>query len=272
LEGITIAEAATSEAKKTARKRSKKRKPSNRKRPAASKRNTPLPSPVEPAVPGIEESEPAASGGLFGMFRSNPADSSGDSSAGSVTASYSGEPLSAEAERLLSSIPDTIGEAEEDTTAGPDLPGGASEEGAGSLGALLGPEVVSKELLASILKGSFGWIAEWRKRDVYQLDDSRAAMLAEPWAPVLNQWWERIAPSFLMQFSQANPGLVAAVLTTAVVVGPMIGADMKETAKEKTARRSMVREGTSHHAPAAPSGARQAKPAATFFHDMGEAA
>lgn len=248
------------------RKRKPRSKTSRKRKPAAS---NPLPAPVEPN--GRQESAQRESGGgLFGFLKSNPnhnpqpADSLGASSSGS-NASYS-EPLSAEAERLLSAIPDVIGETDE----GQDLPPGASVEGSPNVGALLGPEVVSAEMLASILKGAFGWVADWRKRDVYRLDEDRAAALAQPWCPVLNSWWERSAPSFLAQFSAANPGLVLAIITTAVIVGPMVGADLKETAKEK-ARRPMVREGTSHNDPG---GARQAKPATAggMFHSMGDAA
>lgn len=269
MDGITITEAvAETSKKKPARKRKPRSKTSRKRKPAAS---NPLPAPVEPN--GQQESaQPESGGGLFGFLKSNPqsnpnplpADFSGASSSGS-NANYS-EPLSAEAERLLSAIPDVIGETHE----GPDLPPGASVEGSPNVGALLGPEVVSAEMLASILKGAFGWVADWRKRDVYRLDEDRAAALAQPWCPVLNSWWERCAPSFLAQFSAANPGLVSAIITTAVIVGPMVGADLKETAKEK-ARRPMVREGTSHHnpGPAAP-----AKPATAggMFHSMGEGA
>ena len=270
MDGITITEAvAEPKRKKPARKRKPRNKASRKRKPAAS---NPLPAPVEPN--GRQESaQPSNGDGLFGFLKANPqpnpnplpADFSGASSHGSK-ASYS-EPLSAEAERLLSAIPDVIGETHE---GGTDFPAGPSVEGSPNVGTLLGPEVVTAEMLAAILKGAFGWVADWRKREVYRLDEDRAAALAQPWCPVLNSWWERWAPSFLAQFSAANPGLVSAIITTAVIVGPMVGSDLKETAKEK-ARRPMVREGTSHHnpGPAAP-----AKPATAggMFHSMGEGA
>jgi hypothetical protein len=273
-------EANLTEQKPVRKRRSKKRRPSSKRKPVTKAK--PLPSPVEPVAAELQESAQKESGGLFGLFGSksqaNPENrpaASAESWRVSSGGSGSNEPLSAEAERLLSAIPDVIGGNE----GGVALPGGETlgEVPAGAIGASLhGPEIISADDLAAMLKGAFSWVADWRKRDVYRLDDERAAALAKPWHPIVNNAWERLAPAFLARFSESNPGLIAAMFTTAVVVGPMVGADLKATAEEKALRRrSMMRESAAHVDRSSYENARAprtASPGGGMFHDLGEAA
>lgn len=197
-------------------------------------------------------------GGLLSIFEADPEPNpnitpaqaqAGDSGAGFSTSNYDPE-----AARLLDAVPDVIGVDGKGHAAGEadDLGGPADVPGTGL--DVFG-QIVKPEMLQPVLTAAFGWVAEWRKRECYRLDADKAGTLAGVWTPVLNQWWTRFAPSFLAQWSMQNPGLFAAILTTAVTVGPMVSADLAETAKEK-AKRSFVREGTSHAMPPA-----QPKPA-----------
>jgi hypothetical protein len=255
------------ETKKAQSIRSKKRPAKNR--PARERKtapgSTPLPAPVEIQAVQQEPKSEASNGGLFGgMFQSNPDPSPNpESHSGNESQTFSTSNYDAEAQRLLDAVPDYIG-------AEPDEAGAAAPADVQGTAAALG--VVSADTLASILQTAFGFVADWRRRDVYRLDDSKAAVLAGPWCPVVNDWWAKFAPAFLAQWSMANPGLFAAVLTTAVTVGPMIQADLKQSAAERS-KRGFVRAGTSHNGPAPAAAApAAAAPAGGMFYDMGEAA
>ncbi len=251
------------------RPRRAKKRPANRvaKAPASN----PLPAPLPVGVVEVEQEQPNQRGGLFGMFQSsNPeaeaatvADSSGGSSDGS-TASYDEDVT-----RLLDSVPDVIGEQEQEQAGAAAVPGASAGMRAG-LG-MLGGEIVSAETLAGILQSSFGWLAELRKRDCYKLDAGKAGTLAGVWHPVVNDWWQKFAPQFLAQWSMANPGLFSALLTTAVVVGPMLGADLKQSAADRARARVLVHPGASHVA-ASPAAAPAPSNGAVWFHEAGEAA
>ena len=142
----------------------------------------------------------------------------------------SGESLCAEAERILAGAP-RIQEAP-----GADVLPDA-EEPEDELSIALSGE----EQIALVLKSGFGWIADLRDRECYRIDDSTADKLGRAWSPVVRDAWAKYAPALLAQFSQAHPGLLAALLTTSVIVGPMIGADLKQTREERR-RRSPVRQ------------------------------
>jgi len=166
----------------------------------------------------------------------------------SSTASYD-SPDAPIDERLLSAIPDVITESAEDA---PSIDGGMIPDDPGGPPALPSGAICDAESVAAILQAGFGWIADLRKRECYRLDDVKAARLAEPWTPVVNDWWQKFAPMLFQQFALANPGMFAAILTTAVVVGPMVSADIKQTSEERAKRHKMVQQGTSHGPQAVP--------------------
>jgi hypothetical protein len=224
----------------------------------------PLPPPVDITTqPGpVQQSSEPKSGGLFGMFKEKPltiteAEPSPAGYGESSTSSYS-DP---EAQRLIDSIPDTIApEATEPGAAGT-VPG--TVDAAGII-----PTIPAK-LFKSLLSKSFGWAADWRKRECYRLKDEDAETLTDATLPVLNPWLAAKLEQLFGEWAAANPGMVGMVFAWSTVVGPMIGADMAQTAAERI-KKSFVREGTSHSAPEQPK--PQPVQAGGMLHDMGEAA
>lgn len=228
-------------------------------------------SPLPPAVEVNTETQPEPlpqsnepeSGGLFGLnalFGGNPKPENrpaavpgpvAGGSNGSLTSSYEasapapGSPVTAEGERLLSSIPDVIAEPGDEPG---DVPGTVEPDaGGGDLGAVMfGGEIISAENMADILQLLFGWIADFRKRECYRLNDAKAGTLARPWAPIINGWIARVAPAWLQSLSQSNPGMMAALISTAMVVGPMVSEDLKQTRAERVKVRQFVRPSEAH--------------------------
>ena len=150
----------------------------------------------------------------------------------------------------MAAIPDVISESAEDV---PLIDGGIIPDDEGGPPALPSGAICDADGVAMILQSGFGWIADLRKRDCYRLDDEKALRLAEPWTPVVNNMWQKFAPMLFQQFALANPALFSAILTTAVVVGPMVSADIKQTNEERSKRRTMVQPGASHGPQAVPS-------------------
>jgi hypothetical protein len=127
--------------------------------------------------------------------------------------------LSAEAQRLLDSVPDIIGAQ----------PGDAEQFADMHVAVIVPPAMVTPEILASSLKIAFGYVARLRQRECWKLTDAEATELSVPWAPIL----ENALPGFVKEFSISNPGLVAAIWAAANVLGPKISQDMEESARPK---------------------------------------
>lgn len=185
-----------------------------------------------------EENRPAEkpAGDLFGLgalFQSKPPETSPQSSQPSSTGS--GEPLSPEAERLLAGVPGVIGDGRDPASLG-ETQTGAVGSSTGE-GALLGSLICDAEMVQEALVLVMGQIADWRKRDVYRLDEARAGLLARPYSEVINALWAQFAPAVFTEFCNSIPGLAKAVLMSAVIFTPMVKADMEQTRKEKQAAR-----------------------------------
>jgi hypothetical protein len=212
------------------KRKQRSRKPAAQKRAQPQGGGKPLPPPID--VPSIDSQRVSQPASQASYARSST----------SSTPSYDAPDAPID-ERLLAAIPDVISDTGEDI---PSIEGGVIDEGGAA--SLSMDAICDAETLADLLQTGFGWVADFRNRECYRLDDRKATRLADPWTPVINTWWQKLAPMLLQQFALANPGLVAAILTTAVVVGPMVSADLKQTSEERAARRKMVQPGTSHNA------------------------
>lgn len=202
----------------------------------------PLPPPVEPQAADVPAQPQPESGGLFGLgsiFQSQQPSPEPDFLPASYHASSTGgsEPLSQEAERILGGVPKHIGDEP-----GEAQPGAPVSDAAAPGNVLPFPSaiIVTEENLATIFQLAFGWAADWRKRECYRLDDSKAGKLAGMWGEIVNRSIERFLPEFLARWSETNPGLLAALIGTLMIVGPMVQEDARQTAQESAQRRGVV--------------------------------
>jgi hypothetical protein len=224
----------------------------------------PLPPPVEPAgLPSAADLDAIAAerkaaeqtGGLFGLgniFQSPQPSPEPDFLPASYHASSTGgsEPLGAEAERILASVPEHIG----DTAGEPGEPQpGAPISGAEhvQVDVSFPPAVLTAENLRTILTMGFKGIAAIRKRECYKLESSEACELAGLWVDIVNRNAERLLPAFA---TKMGLDVLVAILGSASIIGPKLLQDIEETTAARKAV-PMVREGTSH-GPAIPSAPR----------------
>lgn len=150
-----------------------------------------------------------------------------------------GEPLSAEAERILAGVPDVIGEAEPEA--------GAAADGV-TVTVEAPPVVLSSATVKLLLLAACKQVAKWRKFDRYAIGESEAGLLAGPYTELLNAVIDKLAPAFVRQFAVSLPGLGEAVALSAVIFGPVVMADLARQDESKAAR--MVEPGQSHVASA----------------------
>lgn len=191
------------------KKRGRGRPKGGKNKPRAQK---PLPPPLE-----VESENPATASSPVSQSFSTPI----------LDEPRPDEPLSAEAERILAGIP-RIQEAPGDALPPADDFEPESDE--------LSIALSGEEQIALVLQKGFGWIADLRDRDCYRMDDPTAAKLGRVWSPVVRDAWTKYAPMFLAQFAEAHPGLLTALLTTSVIVGPMVSADLRQTREERRAK------------------------------------
>jgi hypothetical protein len=225
-----------------AKSKSKPRPKKRASKQSKSQHTKPLPPPIELPLPSAKPAEPESPGllsGLSNLFQSPQAPAaapqgSEDFSAPSSTATFN-EPLSAESERILASVPDRIGGGEADDPGGP---ADVSHETDG-LAALVGGEICDEQDVHQLLKMVGGFLADFRKCESYRIDDGKAGLIARPWAQVVNHLWVRYAPALLTDLSNSVPGLAKAVMLTSLVFGPAVMEDVKQSS---AARANAARE------------------------------
>jgi hypothetical protein len=204
--------------------------------------SSPLPPPLELPAPSSQPEPKPNGNGLFGNlnpFASPSRQSSPETFSTAPQSSPAGfspetEPLSPEAEQILSQIPETIGGEADD-------PGGPADVGdhAGQLGGAgfdLAGEICDEEAAREILEWVGDSLADWRKREEYRVAGKRAGGAAKHWSRVINGLWTRYAPLLLSQLGETVPGLIPAVAMTAIAFAPAIGADIKQTALDRGRR------------------------------------
>jgi hypothetical protein len=196
---------------------------------------------VEPQQANVPAQQQPESGGLFGLGSIFQSQQEPSPEPDFLPASYhesltsNSEPLSQEAERILASAPEHIG----DTVEGQGKETGAQIDGAAPAQPMPA-QVVSAANLSTILQLGFGFVADMRKRECYRLEDGKAGELAGLWVDIVNRTVDRYLPAFLAQWGAENPGLLAAMVGTAMIVGPMVQQDVQQTAQEKAQRRGVV--------------------------------
>jgi hypothetical protein len=209
---------------------------SHKKKPAQSK---PLPPPLEVPQASSGPQVQEQSGGLFGNLGNLLSGKTVEAEAGPEVETFSSPsessspgshpeagPLSAEAEQILSQIPESIGEADE--AGGPaDLSGCENSAGVVELGAEICDEATARAALAWI----GDTLAAWRKREEYSKAGQQAGAAGPHVARLVNQAWAQFAPAFLSNLGNAYPGLIPAVVIIGGAFGPAVLADVRESRK-----------------------------------------
>jgi hypothetical protein len=246
--------------KRASRAKAKTRKP-------ASPRAKNLPEPVD--VQTGAEVQPEKPAGLGSLFQSSPnptLPSPSVSDGGSATSSNSspdGE-LSPEAERLLSSVPESIGDVQD----GPGAGSADVQANDNPVAALMAAVAFEEQDVQDTLGEIFEWMADRFKSDHWELSERQARMLGRPTAQLLNSLWAKLQnklPDILSRWMDDTPGAAAFFLACGIVLAPKI---TKQYAISKDRKRTapMVRASTAHGSsqpapkPAAPAPPQQPAP------------
>jgi hypothetical protein len=173
------------------------------------------------------------------------------------------EPLSAEAERLLAAVPETIGDGPAEAI---DPNAGAQQgtESGDAIAALMQQIAFEPQDVQDQLSEFFEWLAERFKSDHWKLTERQARMLGKPAAQLLNSVWTKlqaILPDILARWCDSTPGATAFLLASGIVVVPKIGKQIaiSRARAGANAAAKMVQPGTSH-GPAQPAPQPSAQP------------
>ena len=153
-------------------------------------------------------------------------------------------PLTPEAERILSAVPETIGDVPVD---GVDVAGQIEEPNpfAGLMAAIAFEEQDVKDTLSEM----FDWMAERFNSEHWKLTDRQVRILGKPTAQLLNSLWAKlnvILPDILARWCDDTPGATAFILACGIVVGPKVAKQVTISRQRKAANRQMVQPADSH--------------------------
>ncbi|HMG85596.1 MAG TPA: hypothetical protein VK574_07625 [Terracidiphilus sp.] len=174
--------------------------------------NKPLPPPIETGAAEQIQSKPQSA-------QSDP------SSATSFREPSPGEPLTAEAEQILSGLSDAIPDA---GTSGVRI-----TEDYDPLADLAGNDICDEKSAAKLVGIFLAGVRRIRHRECYRLDDDGLAELGGAWNPVLNGLWRKYAPALLLRLNSSVPDLFKAMLATGFALAPMIAEDLADSPVEK---------------------------------------
>lgn len=215
-------------ANKTRVQRTPKKRAATR-RPRRSKN---LPEPIDLATERIVVPQPTQSsasplqaiGNLFRPKETNQAQPESISQGESLTSSgnSTSDPLSAESERLLDSVPESIG-GEVDDAGGPAAV--SSQVPEDPIAALMAQVAFEEQDVKDTLGELFDWLAERFESDHWRLTDRQTRMLGRPAAQMLNAIWGKLQvyiPDILGKWCEDTPGATAFILACGIVVVPKV--------------------------------------------------
>jgi hypothetical protein len=221
---------------KAPKKKAAKKKPSQPK----SRPQKPLPEPVEESRPGPvlvhQEEESGLLSGIGNLFKPKAAEAPTQSAAPSSGSSP--DSLTPEAQRLLASVPDSIG-------ADPADPGDAAElPDEDAIAGLMAMVAFEPQDVQDMLCELFDWWSElsWINSPHWKLTDRKARIIGRPTAMLLNSCWSQlqtIIPGLLGRWMESTPGASAALLAWGIVVGPM-AAKQIAISRERKKRRPVI--------------------------------
>jgi hypothetical protein len=192
----------------------------------------PLPAPVEsspsPSLPFLQNPQ-----------RNQVASSASASS--SVSEPKPGQPLSAENERLLHSVPEFIGEADSEPKARPGIQFAASD--AEAIAGMLPDITFDPAEVQGVLEEMFDWWAEKFDSAHWKLTERQSRMLAKPTAELLSSLYLKIGvllPGWLMSWCEATPGLMGFLLTSGIVIGPKVAVQFQLSRSRRKTEKNRV--------------------------------
>ena len=133
--------------------------------------------------------------------------------------SSTSEPLSPESERILASVPETIGGEAGESGAPVDAP---AED---PIAALMAQVAFEPQDVQDTLAEMFDWLAERFESDHWRLTDRQARMLGRPAAQLLNSIWTKLQayiPDILSKWCETTPGATALILAAGIVITPKV--------------------------------------------------
>lgn len=184
-----------------------------------------------------DSSDPFNLGPVFPQETDHPRNSQTTSASSSAEREPKpGEPLSAEAEKLLADL----AAADDD---GP-------EDGEAPEGAALEPVPESSiefdaETVREVLEESFGWLADRFDSDHWRLTERQSRMLTRPTTQLLGSVWTHIRRMLLMRlerWSETTPGLMDFALIFGIVVAPKVTKQIAITRERRNPRARRVTE------------------------------
>jgi hypothetical protein len=146
--------------------------------------------------------------------------------------------LPRESERILSSVPQTIGDEADD----PGGPGDVSMHETiedDPIKALMAQVAFEDQDVQDMIAEFFDWLAERFKSDHWKLNERQARMLGRPAAQLLNSMWSRLMdylPEILSRWCEETPGATAFILACGIVIVPKVTQQVRisrERKKEK---------------------------------------
>lgn len=153
-----------------------------------------------------------------------------------------------EAERLLSDIPEAIGEA---PRAGEKLDAEESAAAVGALGAL-SPDFLQGLIqfeeadVRGVLEEAFEHLAVKFDSEHWKLTDRQSRMLGKPTAQLLSSIWVKLSyllPDKFAQLCASTPGLAGFVVTSAIVLGPKVAQQFAVSRQRRSAPAPVRRPG-----------------------------
>lgn len=149
-----------------------------------------------------------------------PLKSKEDSPEPSSTSSTS-EPLSPESERILSSVPSSIGGEADD-------PGGPADvrvKDDGPVAALMEQVAFETQDVQDMLAEMFDWLAERFQSEHWKLNERQARVLGRPSTLMLNSIWLKLQayiPEILAKWCEETPGATAFITAVGLVIVPKV--------------------------------------------------
>jgi hypothetical protein len=203
-----------------------------------------LPEPIDVAAARVQQSEPTPEkkGGLLDDLGSlfSGADNPGASPLPSPVSStgFSTEPLSPESERLLSSLPSSIGGEPDDSGVPADVP---TQD---PIAALMAQVAFEPQDVQDVIEELFDWLSVRLESDHWKLTERQSRMLGRPAAQLLNSMWLKLQnyiPDILSKWCEDTPGATAFILACGIVVAPKIARQVA-IRKERASMRPLVQD------------------------------
>jgi hypothetical protein len=220
-------------ARKAAKKQPQKKTP-------GSERPLPPPVPVQSAAPQSNPSDPFNLGPILGSSHQSEAAFEPSSPISSASEPKPGEALPPDAERLVSDVPETIGDQGRPAArlADPQDATAAAAVGAISPEFLQGLIGFEERDVRNVLEEGFDFLADRFNSEHWKLTEKQSQMLGGPTAQLLSSVWTKLSyllPDQIARWCVSTPGLAGFVIVSSVVIGPKVMQQLTISRQKKSA-------------------------------------